>query len=190
MPRSSPRRVSSSSNCCIRSRIAVICTFVVSSPVASLRYRAMNGTVEPSSSSTAVATTCRGLRFSSWVIWRRCFSFIRKGSTANQPANSKSIAMRENEHIRSDLPVSGAAAPFCAPPQPLQFLHNFPLSLHIHFTCVPVMFPPMMKQLLAIALPLLVINGSLPDTPARAEDPVALSLIMESLHRRRSKQGL
>ena len=31
-----------------------------SDPVASLRYRAMNGTVAPSAKSLAVAATCRG----------------------------------------------------------------------------------------------------------------------------------
>ena len=53
------RRLSSSSSCSSRSRMFIIFTSS-SSPVRSLRYRAMNGTVPPSSSSTAVAATCRG----------------------------------------------------------------------------------------------------------------------------------
>ena len=72
-PTMDSRRLSSSSSCSSRSRIAVIWTSS-SSPVFSFRYRAMNGTVAPSSISTAVAATWRGCNFNSWVILTMCFS--------------------------------------------------------------------------------------------------------------------
>ena len=57
-------------------------------PVASLRYRQINGTVDPPSSSSAAARTCRSARASSAAIFRRCVSFI---------AVSRSFGMREGE---------------------------------------------------------------------------------------------
>ena len=49
-----------------------------SDPVASLRYRAMKGTVAPWAKSAAVAATCRGCTLSSPAILRICASFISK----------------------------------------------------------------------------------------------------------------
>ena len=54
--------------------MAVIATSS-SDPVASLRYRAMNGTVAPSASSAAVACTCAGRSFSSVAIFATCGMF-------------------------------------------------------------------------------------------------------------------
>ena len=69
------RRAARASSCSSRSRMLVTATSS-SESVSSLRYRAMKGMVAPSSSSWAVASTCRGRRWSSVAIVSRNLSFM------------------------------------------------------------------------------------------------------------------